>query len=144
MDQKTIDLSRATAQAAGLAAAQALGEAATNASKKGGTSSEFKATIFGILVAGAVAGLHVLAVIPSPVMPIALALTAGLTASAYSLSRGQVKKAALDGAAAVAGSLLPQQAATIEASRTIASVALGVDPAKPAPANLAAAAPPKP
>jgi hypothetical protein len=137
VDQKTIDLSRATAQAAGLAAAQALGTAAANAAKKGGTSSEFKATLFGILVAGGVAALHALSVIPSPVMPVALALSAGLAAGAYSLSRGQVKKAALDGAAAVAGALLPQQAGTIEAGRAIVSAALGVDPARsPATATV--------
>lgn len=133
----TDEIARATAQAAGQAAAKAAGrvavqivnDAAANASKGGISSSEFKATIFGILVAGGVAALHALSVVPSPVMPFAVALSAGLAAGAYALSRGQVKKAALEGVAAVAKSLLPSDAGVIETGRTIAAAVIGVDPA---------------
>jgi flagellar biosynthesis component FlhA len=138
-ETQTINLARATAQAAGQAAAHALGQsaavvvtdAAANAGKKGWLTSEFKATVLGILVAGGVAALHALAVIPSPVMPVAVALSAGLAVASYSISRGNVKKAALDGAAAMAVSLLPAQTGAIETGRTIAAAVIGVDPKAP-------------
>lgn len=144
MTQQEIDQSRAAGQAAGHAAAaaaasaglvavRAIGAAAENAAKPGWWSSEFKATVFGILVAGGVAALHALAVIPSPIMPAAIAITAGLTAASYSISRGNVKAAALAGAAAAATSLAPAQAGAIETGRAITAAIIGAEVAAKLP-----------
>jgi hypothetical protein len=98
----------ATAKTAGAAAAavavDALATAAVNAAKPGASSTEFKATMGAIAITALLAGLKVFAVIPGPwTLPAVLSLVA-ITAgtSAYTLSRGSVKKAALAGAAAVA------------------------------------------
>ncbi len=136
MTDRTIELERATEQAAGAAggaAARAAGHAAAvvvthaaeGAGKEGMSTSEFKGMILAILIAGGVGALQALSVIPSPVMPFAIALSAGIAAGGYAISRGQVKRGALDGAAAIARSLLPQQAAAIETGRAFATAIVG-------------------
>jgi hypothetical protein len=99
--------SRAAATAAVTATVAAIQTAAVNAGKPGSKSSEFKVAIGGILVSALIAGLKVAAVIPGPWTLPAMVLSAGVTAGAYALSRGQVKKAALDAASAVVNTLAP-------------------------------------
>ena len=133
MDQREIDQMKAAAMAAGEAGALAAGHAAAgavtaaaaNAGKTGTSTSEFKGMIVGLLVAGGVAALQALAVIPSPVMPFAIALSAGIAAGGYAISRGNVKRGAIDGAAAIAKSLLPSQSGSIETGRAIATAVIG-------------------
>jgi hypothetical protein len=83
--------------------ARTAGQAA-DAAKPGHTTTEFKATVGAIALGALLAGLKVFAVVPGPwTLPAVLglvAITAGT--SAYTVSRGSVKKAALAGAAAVA------------------------------------------
>jgi hypothetical protein len=88
--------------AAGAAAATAIAAAATNAAKKGTTTTEFKATVGAIVLSTAVAALNIFAFVPGPwMLPAALGLVAiSAGTSAYSISRGSVKKAALAGASA--------------------------------------------
>jgi len=73
------------------AAAAAVQAAARNAAKPGVKSSEFWATILGGAVAS---GLGVLAAATSPLWAIPAGVVA-VAASAYAVSRGSVKKAAL-------------------------------------------------
>jgi uncharacterized membrane protein len=98
------DAAKTAGQAAAVVAVDALAVAATNAAKPGGSTTEFKATIGAIAFTALLAGLKVFAVIPGPwTLPAVLSLVAVTAAtSAYTLSRGSVKKAALAGAAAVA------------------------------------------
>ena len=72
-----------------------------------------------------VAALQAFSVIPSPLMPFAVALSAGIAAGGYAISRGNVKRGAIDGAAAIARSLLPTQSASSEPGRAIATPGIG-------------------
>jgi len=127
---------RASAIAAGQAAAAAgahatavaVSAAATNAAKAGGKSSELKATIGAIALTAGLAALHVLSVIPGPWMVPALALSAAIAAGSYSLSRGNVKAAALAAAGAAAAAAFPQQANVIRDVGTIVAAGLGTPP----------------
>jgi fatty acid desaturase len=91
------------------AAKKSVTDAAENASKPGGTSSEFKVVVGSTILAAVVAGLHAVAVIPGPWTLPALILSGAVAAgsAAYSVSRGNVKAAALTAAADVLKSLPP-------------------------------------
>jgi hypothetical protein len=99
--------------AAGKAAGQAaigqltvaLKDAATNAAKPGPRTTEWKATIGGIVLAALLTGLQALSVIPGPWMLPAVVLSAGLSVGAYAMSRGTVKGAALAAAATAAATI---------------------------------------
>ncbi len=88
--------------AATVAAATAIATAAQNASKKGTSTTEFKATVASIALAALVGGLHVFSAVPGPwMLPAVVGLAAiSATSAAYTLSRGNVKQAALAGASA--------------------------------------------
>lgn len=98
------DAVKSAGQAAAAGAADAVAAAAANAAKPGAQSTEFKATVATIVLSGLLAGLKVFAVLPGPwTVPAGIALVAlTATSAAYSVSRGNVKKAALAGAAAMA------------------------------------------
>lgn len=70
--------------------------AAANAAKKGGSSSEFKATMFAIAVSAAMGALDVLSHIPGP-WQITAAVIVGAAGAAgiYTAGRSKVKAAAL-------------------------------------------------
>jgi hypothetical protein len=121
----------AAAAAGAHASILAVSAAATNAAKPGGSSSEFKATIAGIALTGALAALHVLSVLPGPWMVPALAISAAVAAGSYALSRGNVKAAALQAAGAAAAAVFPRQAVVIGDVGTIAAAALGARPPAP-------------
>lgn len=91
---------QAAASAGAQAAIAAVSTAAQNAAKSGASSSEFKATIGGVVTVGILAALQVLSVLPGPWMLPALALSAAITVGSYAISRGTVKKAALTAAGA--------------------------------------------
>lgn len=100
------------ALAAGVpAAVNALQVAAANASKPGSSSSELKAVVGGVLVTGLMAALHAFSVIPGPWMLPAMALSTGISVAGYALSRGNVKAAALQGAAAAVSAAMQLPAA---------------------------------
>lgn len=88
-------------------AVTAIASAAANAAKAGVGSSEFKVTLMGLGVAVLGIALKAAAVIPGPWQIPALIASAGVAAGAYALSRGQVKQAALNAAAAMASEGLP-------------------------------------
>ena len=91
---------QAAASAIASGARDALVNAAANAAKPGSSSSELKVIVGSVLVSGVLAALHALAVVPGPWMLPAVALSSGIAAGGYALSRGNVKAAALQGAAA--------------------------------------------
>jgi hypothetical protein len=98
--QDAISAGQAAAAAGAHAAILAVGAAAQNAAKTGGSTTEFKATLGGIVTVGVLAALQVLSVLPGPWMMPALALSAAITVGSYALSRGSVKSAALSAAGA--------------------------------------------
>lgn len=94
------EAARLAAEAAGRAAI-AVASAAENAATKGGKTSEAKITIGAIAFAGITGALKALALIPGPWQLFA-AVGLGVMGSAavYANSRGKVKAAALEAAAA--------------------------------------------
>jgi hypothetical protein len=92
------------ASTAGRIAAEGAGRAvlaaAENAAKAGGSSSEFKATLVGILVTGGLGALEALKHIGGPVSVAAAGVSTAILCGAYALSRGKVKSSALTAAAA--------------------------------------------
>ncbi len=129
--RSAIEAGQAAAAAGAHAAALAVSSAATNAAKSGNSSSELKATILAIALSGGLAALHVLSVIPGPWMVPALAISAAVAAGSYSLSRGNVKAAALQAAGAAAAAAFPAQATVIRDVGAIAAVALGTNKSPP-------------
>lgn len=126
--QSTVTASQA-ARLAAEAAGQSTLDAAANAAKKGTSTSEFKATLLGIIMTGALAALHQLAVIPSPIAPYAAGVSIAIAAGAYALSRGNVKAAALQAAGAVASQYAPASAQPlIRAGTAVIGAAIGAQP----------------
>lgn len=71
--------------------------AAANASKKGGSTSEFKATMFAIAVSAAMGALDVLSHVPGPWQVTAAVIVGAATAAGiYTAGRSRVKAAALN------------------------------------------------
>jgi hypothetical protein len=93
--QATIDSARAAREGAEKAGAAA-NAAAANAAKRGGSSSEFKATMFAIAVSAAMGALDVLSHVPGPWQVTAAVIVGAATAAGvYTAGRSKVKAAAL-------------------------------------------------
>jgi hypothetical protein len=94
--QSTIDSARAAREGAEKAG-QLANAAAANAAKKGGSTSEFKATIFAIAVSAVVGALDVLSKTPGAwQIPAAVIVGAATAAGVYTAGRSKVKAAALN------------------------------------------------
>lgn len=93
--EATMKSARAARQGAEQAGALAAA-AAANAGKKGGSTSEFKATMFAIGVSGLMGALEVLSHVPGPwQVTAAVIVGAASAAGVYTAGRSKVKAAAL-------------------------------------------------
>jgi hypothetical protein len=93
--QSTIESARAARRAAEQAGASA-NAAAANAGKKGGSTSEFKATMFAIGVSALMGALEVVSKVPGPWQITAAVIVGAMGAAGiYTAGRSKVKAAAL-------------------------------------------------
>ncbi|MEO7827193.1 MAG: hypothetical protein ABIR60_08640 [Allosphingosinicella sp.] len=113
----------AAAGASQIRASAAIADAAENAAKPGKATSEHRVWLWSALAGAAVAALQVLSVIPGPWTAPALIISAGLAGGAYSVSRGNVKAAALQAAAAAASVAWPDQAKKLTAGAAVIGAA---------------------